>query len=50
MRNGQVYICKNCGIELKVMNECKDFGSPSEDCECPPCKFICCGEELELKE
>ncbi len=50
MKLGQVYVCEDCGLELKVVNECKDCGTPADECECPPCTFVCCGEPLKLKE
>lgn len=50
MKVGQVYACEGCGLELKVVKECKECGSPAEECECPePCTFECCGEPLKLK-
>ena len=50
MKKGQIYACKGCGLELKVVKECKECGISTEDCECEPCTFVCCGEELRLKE
>jgi hypothetical protein len=50
MEMGQVYVCEDCGLELKVVNECEECGTDPESCDCPPCQFICCGEPLELKE
>jgi len=49
MSSGNVYRCENCGLELQVVNECKEFGVPPEQCKCPPCTFVCCGEELKKK-
>lgn len=50
MKKGQIYICEGCGVELKVVKECHECGTPSEECECEPCTFVCCGNELKLKE
>jgi len=50
MRKGQVYACEGCGLELEVVKECKECGTPAEECGCEPCTFICCGKELKLKE
>jgi len=50
MKKGQIYICEGCGVELKVVKECHECGTPSEECECEPCTFLCCGNELKLKE
>jgi hypothetical protein len=46
MQKGEVYVCEKCGVALQVLEECKDCGKPEEECECPPCTFSCCGEEL----
>ena len=50
LKRGQVYACEECGLELKVVEECEEFGTPAEECGCEPCTFVCCGEELKLKE
>jgi hypothetical protein len=53
MRTGEVYVCEDCGIELQVIKDCKDAGTPVEECECHttagPCTFSCCGNELVKK-
>ncbi len=49
MKLGQTYVCEDCGLELKVVAECKECGA--ETCGCDePCTFECCGEPLQLKE
>jgi len=54
MRKGQVYTCEDCGLELKVVKECDEAGTPAEDCAChtdkSTCAFSCCGQELTLKK
>lgn len=50
MQVGEVYVCKDCGLELKVVKACCDAGTPQESCSCTPCQFVCCGEELVKKE
>ena len=53
MKAGEVYVCRECGIELQVVKECKDVGTPAEQCGChataDPCTFSCCGKELVKK-
>lgn len=49
MRCGEVYFCKECGLEVKVVKECKDAGVPAADCKCAPCALECCGESLQKK-
>ena len=51
MLMGQIWRCKCCGLELKVVKQCSDCedeskGSCSDNCT----GFDCCGEEMELKE
>jgi len=54
MRNGEVYGCEECGLELQVIKECKDVGTPAEECACHPvasaCTFSCCGKDLVKKK
>ncbi|MGM0406089.1 MAG: hypothetical protein ACQEQM_08110 [Thermoplasmatota archaeon] len=50
MEKGQVYMCEDCGLELTVTKECEECEDTIEECGCGPCKFICCGEPLTLKE
>ena len=54
MRLHQVWRCEECGLELRVVNECENADLTEEQCACHyengPCCFSCCGEELILKE
>jgi len=53
MRKGEIYVCEDCGLELQVIKECEDSGTPVEDCGCEPCsnvaEFSCCGKPLVEK-
>lgn len=53
MKQDSVYVCRTCGLELRVVAECRDAGTPAEDCGChdgrPECRFMCCGAELVKK-
>lgn len=54
MKMDEVYTCPACGLELKVVTECKDQGTPKQDCGChttptDACTFTCCGQELVKK-
>lgn len=49
MTIGETYICKDCGLEMQVIHECKDKGKSEDECGCPPCNLSCCGHPLELK-
>jgi len=46
LKDGQILVCENCGLELKVVNEC------SEDSCATGCvgDMDCCGEPMKLKE
>jgi hypothetical protein len=49
MRLGQVYVCRDCGLRLQVIAECREC--ESDECRCEePCRFECCGEPLALQE
>jgi predicted nucleic acid-binding Zn ribbon protein len=51
MKLGQVYACEECGLELKVVKECKEFGKPDEECSCEVHGgFECCGGPLKLQK
>ena len=51
MKLDQVYICDDCGLELKVIAECKECGTTDESCGCDEhCDFACCGIPMKLKE
>jgi hypothetical protein len=54
MKTGEVYVCKDCGIELQVIKECKDVGTSGKGC-CShstgdSCTLSCCGEDLVKKK
>ena len=48
MKEGQVYYCADCGVELKVIASCSHEGGDA--CSVDECKLMCCGEEMKLKE
>ena len=54
MKEGQIYVCEDCGIELKVIKECKNSDKPAADCGCHGDEesggFFCCGKGIKLKE
>jgi hypothetical protein len=50
MKKWQIYFCKDCGLELQVIEECKECGTDEKSCLLDVCKFVCCDEELALKE
>jgi hypothetical protein len=50
MKAGQIYVCEECGLELKVVKECEECGTEDATCGVESCSFVCCGEPLKLKE
>jgi hypothetical protein len=55
MKKGEVYYCGECGLELKVVKECKDAKKDAETCACCGeddicCDITCCGEPLSKKK
>lgn len=51
MKLGEIYVCEGCGLELKVVAECKECGESAESCGCGDhCDFSCCGDPMILKE
>ncbi len=34
MKMGETYHCADCGLELQVVNECRDVGKPADQCGC----------------
>lgn len=48
LKQGEVMVCEECGLELQVVGECRECGEESCECE-EPCSFTCCGKELVLR-
>lgn len=46
MKKGQIYYCEDCGLEIKIMGECKQCCGDEDNCGC---SFSCCGSDLKLK-
>lgn len=49
MKEGKVYVCDGCGLELKVIKECKECITDDGECGCGECSFVCCDKPLKLK-
>jgi hypothetical protein len=51
MRKGDVYMCRECGIQIKVLEECDKSKISSYECSSSGgCSFTCCGEDLVKKQ
>ncbi len=49
MREGDVYRCERCGLEIEVVEECShDEEDADETCRAE--EFVCCGEPMTLVE
>jgi len=48
MKKGETYFCKECGLEIKIVKECKDCSEGACSCD-TGCTFVCCGKELTKK-
>ncbi len=53
MKKGEIYVCEECGLELKVIAECQDVETPDDECCChdegEKCEISCCGKGLVKK-
>jgi hypothetical protein len=55
MKKGEVYACGECGLEIKIVKECKDATKDADSCSCCGeedicCDITCCGEPLTIKK
>ncbi len=50
MREGDVYVCEKCGLEIEVLEECNHEDGEEAEETCHIEEFRCCGEPLSLKE
>jgi len=52
VKKGDVLVCEECGLELKVIKECEEADT-EEECCCETdesdCAFICCGVDMVKK-
>ena len=50
MKIGQVYVCPQCGFEIKVIEECtREHSKDTGHNECEK-GLTCCGQPLKLKK
>ncbi len=50
MREGEIYCCEKCGLEIEVIAECSHEEGDEAEETCRIEGFTCCGEPLTLKE
>lgn len=46
MKGGEVYLCKSCGLELKVEKPCSCGTGQGQSCSVP---LQCCGGDMQKK-
>jgi hypothetical protein len=50
MREGEVYYCEHCGLEIEVIEECSHEDGDEAVEVCRVEEFVCCGEPMTLRE
>ena len=50
MREGEIYCCEECGLEIQVLEECSHEEGEEGEETCAIQGFVCCGQPLSLKE
>jgi len=50
MREGEVYYCEHCGLEIEVIEECSHDEDEEAEVVCRAEEFTCCGAPLTLRE
>lgn len=50
MREGDIYHCERCGLEIEVVEECDHDDDEDADEVCSIEEFMCCGQPMTLKE
>jgi len=49
MKEGQVYVCEECGLELKVAKSCTADSNHPKGVSCTRCIHVCCNKDMKLK-
>jgi hypothetical protein len=49
MKAGQVYVCEECGLELKVEKSCTVKGNHPKGVSCTRCIHVCCNKDMKLR-
>ena len=50
MKEGDIFVCLDCGLQIEVIKECKDYEPSKGECSCNECRFICCDEYMKLEK
>jgi hypothetical protein len=49
MKLGQVYVCEECVLELKVEKSCTVNGNHPKGVSCTRCIHVCCDKDMKLR-
>lgn len=49
MKIGQIYVCRECGLELKVEKNCSADGKHPKGVSCVNCMHVCCDKDMVLR-
>jgi hypothetical protein len=50
MKLGQVLVCEECGLEIKVAKTCIADSKHPKGVSCTRCVHVCCDKDMKLKE
>lgn len=50
MREGEVYYCEQCGLEIEVIEECEHEEGEEASEVCTIDEFMCCGQPMVQRE
>jgi len=50
MREGEVYYCEQCGLEIEVIEECEHEEGEEASEVCSVEEFMCCGQPMVQRE
>lgn len=50
MKEGQIYFCGECGLELKVEKSCTADSDHPKGVSCTRCIHVCCDKDMKLRE
>lgn len=50
MREGEIYCCEQCGLEIEIIEECDHEDGDEADEVCSVDEFMCCGQPMVQKE
>jgi hypothetical protein len=49
MKEGQFYVCEECGLELKVAKNCTADDKHPKGVSCIRCIHVCCNKDMKLR-